>query len=528
MWLIIVISALCAIIYYKIVRSLNYWSDRGVVHRKGWHVYQNLKQFMFQKVSIFDAILSLYQEFSNERYFGSYQLFRPLLVINDLDLIKRITVKDFDYFIDHSSILSEDMEPLMGKSLFNLRGQRWRDMRATLSPSFTSSKMKMMFTLISTCAEEFTNYFEKQKQNFFDVEMKDISCRFAIDAIASVAFGFKCNSLEDKCNEFYMLGKETTTFSGIRFVIFTLYTSFPRLAKFLKLPFIPTSATTFFRRIVKDTLNKREKEGLIRPDMIHLLVEARKGVIVKEDSYVPDAGFAATTESKLYHSEKKLKMELSDEDITAQAFIFILGGFETSSTLMSFVAYELAMNEDVQKKLQDEIEETLHECNGKLTYEAVHKMMYMDMVVSETLRKWPTGIGLDRSCVKDYLIEPVNDREKPLLIEKGSILQIPVVGIHRDPKYFPDPDLFDPERFNDVNKHNIKHFSYMPFGAGPRNCIASRFALMINKTIIFHLLSKFDIVKTKKTPYPLKLAANSFNLGPAEGFWLGLKKRDGV
>ncbi|KAK4874013.1 hypothetical protein RN001_013373 [Aquatica leii] len=528
MWLIIVISVLCAIIYYKAVRSLNYWSDRGVVHKKGWHVIQNLKQLVFPKVSFFDAVQSLYQEFSNERYFGSYQFFRPTLIVNDLDLIKRITVKDYEHFIDHSGIISEDLDPLMGKSLFNLKGQRWRDMRATLSPSFTSSKMKMMFTLISECAEEFTNYFEKQKQNFLDVEMKDVFSRFTNDAIANVAFGFKCNSLEDKCNEFYIRGKETTTFTGLRFLTFTLYTSFPRLAKFLKLPFFPISATTFFRRIVKNTINKREKEGLIRPDMIHLLVEARKGIVANEDSYVPDAGFAATKESKIFHSEKKPKMELTDEDITAQALIFILGGFETSSTLMCFIAYELAMNEDVQKRLQDEIEETLHECNGKLTYEAVHKMKYMDMVVSETLRKWPPGFALDRLCVKDYLIEPVNSWEKPLLIEKDSLLQIPVVGIHRDPKYYSDPDSFDPERFNDENKHNITHFSYFPFGSGPRNCIASRFALMEKKTLIFHLLSKFDIVKTKKTPYPLKLAANSFNLVPVGGFWLGLKRRDSV
>ncbi|KAK4874006.1 hypothetical protein RN001_013366 [Aquatica leii] len=521
-WLITIIVILCAIFYYKAVRQFSYWKDRGVIHKEGSPIIRILKQLLFQKVSLFDSIYNQYQEFSNERYFGSFQLVKPTLFVNDLDLIKKITVKDYEYFIDHNNIISEDLEPLMGKNLINLKGQRWRDMRATLSPSFTSSKMKMMFTLISECAEEFTDYFEKQKLDFFDVEMKDVFTRFTNDAIANVAFGFKCNSLKEKDNEFYMMGKKLTTFSGSSFIAFVLYSVFPALAKVLNIRIFPKPAITFFSHIVKDTLNKREKEGLVRPDMIHLLMEARKNALVNKDMYEPDA----TTELKTSNSETKHKIELSEEDITAQAIVFISGGFDTSSTLLSFIAYELAMNNEVQKKLQEEIDETLNACNGKLTYESVHTMKYMDMVVSETLRKWPPGFVLDRYCVKDYLIEPVNSGEKPFLIEKGTMVQMPIVGIHRDPKYFSNPDTFDPERFNDENKNSIEHFTYLPFGSGPRNCIASRFALMENKILIFHLLSKFDIVKTTKTPYPLKMAPNSFNLGPAEGFWLGLKRRD--
>ncbi|KAK4874007.1 hypothetical protein RN001_013367 [Aquatica leii] len=527
MWLIITISVLCAIIYYKVARSLNYWNERGVVHKKAWYIIQNLVQLVFQKFSFYDSVRNLYQEFSNERYFGSYQFLRPALFINDPDLIKKITVKDYEYFIDHCGVILEDVGSLQGRNLFNLKGQEWRDMRATISPLFTSSKMKMMFTLINESAEEFTDYFDNQQNTFFEVEIKDVFSRFTNDVIANVAFGLKCNSLKEKCNEFYMMGKKTS-FSGIRFFIFILYTGFPRIAKLLKLKFLPTSATEFFKCAIKDSVNKREKDGIIRPDMIHLLVETKRGVVVKEDSYAPDSSFAATTESEIFYSGKKPKIELTEEDITAQAIIFILGGLETTSTLMSLIAYELAMNEDVQKKLQDEIKETLHECNGKLTYEAVQKMMYMDMVVSETLRKWPTGFTLDRLCVKDYLIEPVHSWEKPLLIEKGTMIQIPVGGIHHDPKYFPDPEKFDPERFNDDSKHNIKHFTYFPFGSGPRNCIASRFALIKNKILIFHLLSKFDIVKTKKTPCNVKMALNSFSLYPATALWVGLKRKDGV
>ncbi|KAF5291524.1 hypothetical protein FQR65_LT01837 [Abscondita terminalis] len=506
--LLLLICVFCVIFYYKAVRPLSYWKDRGVVHKKSLPIIGNFKQIVFQKTSLFDYTLNTYKEYSKERYFGGHQFLNPILFVNDLDLIKNITVKDFEHFLDHNNIITEDVEPLMGKNLVNLKGQRWRDMRATLSPSFTSSKMKLMFMLISECAEDFTNHFEKQNQSTIHVEMKDAFTRFTNDAIATAAFGFKCNSLENKTNDFYMMGKKATNFSGVRFLAFLMYNFVPQLAKMLQIKIIPTSVSNFFTFIIKDTIRKREKEGLVRPDMIHLLMEARKGVADNEPE-----------------ESKKHKIDLSDEDITAQALIFFFGGFDTSATLLSFVAYELALNPDVQKRLQNEIDETLNECNGKLSYEALHKMKYMDMVVSETLRMWPPGFILDRLCVKDYVIEPINSWEKRLVVEKGVVLQIPVVGIHRDVRYFSEPDKFDPERFSDENKHEIPHFAYLPFGSGPRNCIASRFALMENKTLIFHLLSKFDIVKTDKTPYPMKMAPKSINLGPSEGFWLGLKKR---
>ncbi|KAK4874008.1 hypothetical protein RN001_013368 [Aquatica leii] len=496
-WLI-VLTILSVLFFYKVVKPLSYWKDRGVTHKKPWPLLGNFSAIAFQQKPIFYQVLDWYNQFSNERYFGIHQFTLPILYIRDIDLIKRITVKDFDQFIDHNNIISEDVEPLMGKNLFNLKGQRWRDMRATLSPSFTSSKMKMMFTLISECAEQFTKYFEKQNEGLLEVEVKDVFTRFTNDAIATVAFGLKCNSLEDKNNAFYMMGKTVTTFRGLTLLAINLYSMFPKLSKFLQLRILSKSVVKFFTGIIKETLNKREKEGLVRPDMIHLLMEARKEQMSNDTK------------------KSNYKLVLTDEDITAQALIFIFGGFETSATLMCFVAYELALNKDIQMQLQNEIDETLNECNGILTYEALHKMKYLDMVVSETLRKWPPGFLLDRLCVKDYVVEPANSSEKQLVIEKGDLIQIP----------FPNPDTFDPERFNDENKHNIEPFSYLPFGSGPRNCIASRFALMENKTLIFHLLSKFDIVRIDKTPYPMKIAANAFNIVPVGGFWLGFKLRE--
>ncbi|KAK9752578.1 Cytochrome P450 [Popillia japonica] len=192
---------------------------------------------------------------------------------------------------------------------------------------------------------------------------------------------------------------------------------------------------------------------------------------------------------------------------------------------MSFMGYELVVNPDIQIRLQKEIDDTLEECNGKLTYEALLKMKYMDMVISETLRKWPAAVITDRVCSKPFTIEPINPGETPVHLKVGDSIFIPNSAIQRDPKYFPNPDTFDPERFNDENKGNIKPYTYIPFGSGPRNCIGSRFAILEAKTIFFFMLSKFTFVAIDKTQIPIKLSKKSFNLAGENGIWVGLEQR---
>lgn len=100
----------------------------------------------------------------------------------------------------------------------------------------------------------------------------------------------------------------------------------------------------------------------------------------------------------------------------------------------------------------------------------VYPITYVN-VFAESLRKWPPIFQLDRVCVKEYVISPKNDGEKSLTIKKGTQIIFPSIGVHYDPNYFPHPEKFDPDRFNEENKLSIVHGSYMPFGVGPRNCI---------------------------------------------------------
>lgn len=158
---------------------------------------------------------------------------RPMFLIRDPELIRQIAVKDFDHFPDHPINIDENHEPLFGRNLLTLKGQRWRDMRSTLSPAFTGSKMRTMFQLVSECCFDTVNFLEKEIKEGKPLltDLKDMFSRYTNDVIASCAFGLKVDSLKDKNNEFYLYGKEGSDFSKLRTIYFFMLMLFPKLSK---------------------------------------------------------------------------------------------------------------------------------------------------------------------------------------------------------------------------------------------------------------------------------------------------------
>lgn len=153
----------------------------------------------------------------------------------------------------------------------------------------------------------------------------------------------------------------------------------------------------------------------------------------------------------------------------SNSLLFFLAGFETSSTLLSFLGNELALNPEIQDKLCREIDEAAQSMKTeKLTYELLQSLKYLDCVISECLRKWPPAMITDRVCNKEitFLVDG-----QTITMKERQQLWIPIYGLHMDPKYFPHPEKFDPERYNEENVGKIVPGSYIPFGIGPRNCI---------------------------------------------------------
>ncbi|XP_069676306.1 cytochrome P450 9e2-like [Periplaneta americana] len=514
-WLFLLMG-LGLLLYYWGTSTHRRFIKSGVPHLKPLPFIGDVGT-VFLKNSAFHELMPKFYNGLKEHGCGVFFMFRhPIILVCDPELIKAVAVKDFEFFTDRNTTIFENGDPLWTNILVNRKGPAWRDMRSTLSPAFTSSKMKMMFKLVSDCCQQFVNFLDGCYENtpakdyiiqkdgdMLILELKDFYTRYTNDVIATTAFGLGVDSLRQPKNEFFTMGQQASNFGALRIFLFFLM---PRVLQRLGVSLIPGKIADFFRVIVKDTILTREREGIVRPDMIHLLMQAKKGTLQEEDS----------TEH-----QKSDKTKFDDEDIVAQAVMFFFAGFDTSSTLMSFLTYLLAVHPDMQARLQKEIDDTLKEGNGKFTYEALNSMKYLDMVVSETLRLYPPISAVDRLCIRNYTLKS----DPPIELVPGDNLFLPICGIHRDPKYFPDPERFDPERFSDENKHKINPSTYMPFGVGPRMCIGNRFALLKTKLAVVHLLSRFNLKVTPKTPIPIIMEQSGFNMTVKGGFWLGLEKR---
>lgn len=208
--------------------------------------------------------------------------------------------------------------------------------------------------------------------------------------------------------------------------------------------------------------------------------------------------------------------------------LFLLAGFNAVGHGVSMLVLELVNNPDIQQRLYEEIQAVLISMDrNTISYEAMQQMKYLDMVVSELLRRWSLGAVQDRYVNKPYIIE--NSDGNKVQLNVGDGLWIPNYAIHLDPLYFPDPERFDPERFSDENKGNIVPGTYMPFGTGPRNCIGSRFALMEIKAFFVYLLQSFELVKCAKTMDPIILMNGmTMMIQPKDGYWAELVPRQRI
>ncbi|XP_058837443.1 cytochrome P450 9e2-like [Topomyia yanbarensis] len=485
--------------------------------------------FLFRKYSFSDLIKIIYDKYVADRVVGMSDSRGRVLILLDPELIKTVVVKNFDHFTDRRPTFwnanARNPKTVLNRSLFSLAGENWRNMRATLSPAFTGSKMRLMFELVLECSENMARHYRELLTaglGSCEYDVKDVFSRFTNDVIGTCAFGIKVDSMKDPDNDFFTNGKKMTHFQRFSVLLRVLaINSFPGLTDSLGIEIIDREQLNYFFELIMNAVKTRNANNIVRPDMIHLLMEARKGLLKYHQESEQNDGFATVRESEV--GQVQTSFQMTDLDMVAQCLIFFTAGFDTVSTCLTFLVYELTINPDVQQRLYEEVIQTAKQLDGSpIGYETLQKMRYLDMCVSESLRLWPPVAMVDRLCISDYRVD---DGRLNFTIEKGVGVWIPIHGLHRDPKYFPDPERFDPERFNDENKGSINMGAYLPFGVGPRNCIGSRFALMEVKSIVYHMLLHFSFERTDRTLVPMKLIRGAVTMGSEKDVVVALKLR---
>ncbi|XP_023247965.1 probable cytochrome P450 6a13 [Copidosoma floridanum] len=484
-------------VYSKLTKNFYYWKKRGIAGPEPIVFFGTFKDVLLRKVHFADYLKSIYDAYPDEPLVGLFMGRSKILLIKDLEIIKDVMIKSFPIFADRGVKVYNDVDPMTQNLLF-LEPKRWKPLRKRLTPTFTSGRLREMFYLILECADRFEKYLEKLVIKGEPIECCEVTAKYTTDVIGICVFGLNMNAISDEDSEFRKIGRSlfaNTVHNRLRRSLKILPHWLARLVK----PFIYEKGTVdFFINTVKQTMDRRAKSTARRNDFVDLLMD------IKNDP-------------KEIHDE-----EMTDMLITAQIFIFFIAGFETSSATMSHAMYELAKNLDVQDKLRNEVKTTFENNNGKLNYDNIKNMKYMDKVIKETLRMYPPAFVITRKSMEDhtFILKDVK-----IQIPKYTNIFIPTHAIHYDKNIHADPEKFDPERFDEQVASKRHDMSFLAFGDGPRNCIGERFALNETKVGLATVLQKFKFEICEKTDLTYEKDSNVSLMAPKNGIYLKILRK---
>ncbi|GBM05294.1 Cytochrome P450 3A11 [Araneus ventricosus] len=489
-------------LYWYSIRNADYWEKRGIPY---------VKPVLPFFGSTFPMLLKPFHEIELERYqklgplYGHFEGSRPLLSIGDPKLIRDVLVKEFASFTNRRDVLSGN--GIVDSMLPSLRGEDWKRVRSIVSPTFTTGKIRRMVSIIKDCSQTLMQNFKSITKSGKSFDAKEFYGAFTLDVIASSAFSTKLDSHNDPKNKFVQIAK--MGFSTNFTVRVALYQIFPKIMRVLGIPFISSTPTNFFKDLTLQMMEQRRETGQTRNDFLQLLMDTAKEVAQEQKWEVANDRDDITSnygqdESTHQVAKNVVNKNLSLDELVGQCVIFFLAGYDTTASTLSYASYLLALHPEIQSKAYEEIHEVLQKYKGELTYEALQEMKYLDNVISETIRIYPPVVRLERLATSDCKLGDTG-----ITVPKGMIISIPSHALQNDPKYFPDPNEFDPARFTPEERGKRDPYVYLPFGSGPRNCVGMRFALMEVKVCLAYVIYNFKLRRCPETKVPLE-----FHLGP--------------
>jgi len=256
---------------------------------------------------------------------------------------------------------------------------------------------------------------------------------------------------------------------------------------------------------------------LLFQDWIFYMTEMGKRftkVLNEINSFADEVISKRREERKDHHSDDSIRSDfldillkakegsqvLSNKEIRDEVNTFMFAGHDTTASSMSWAMYNLAKYPDVQEKCRQEVNRVLQDSED-ITWEMLPELKYLTMVLKENLRLYPPVIVAARE-LKSNVDIPSPDDGKTVTIPKGTRSTAFIFMVHRNPYIWKDPNTFDPERFSPENRANIPAYAFIPFSAGPRNCIGQAFAMNEMKVTMAYVIRNFRLSLSGDVPVP--------------------------
>lgn len=494
-------------IYSYLLGKVELFKKSGVPCLKPWPIIGNMGPILMKQMSLGHLLEKLYFLNTKAKYVGYFEFTTPIIVVRDPEIIKSIGTKNYDNFYNRRGFAEKADNLLIGNDLFSLKNENWREMNRILSPSFTLNKFKQFYQLIATKTQDSLKFIHKNGET--ETRMKSLFQKLVFDIIFPFAFGIRTNFIRNEG-----IKKFASKLNGLnpesveKLKLFKI--NYPFIFKILRFKYFTDTQREYFQNIIN--LRLIDKKTNLKSNMIDMMMDA------KQDG-----------------------KNLSMDEMSGQIFAMFGGGFNLSDSL-AYISYYIAVNSHVQIKLQQEIDQlsshynvkSIHETfndeysnsTSKVIFDDIMNLKYLDAVFKEAMRLQTQIVSLERICSKPFQLPPSLPGLRPFTLKPGMIISIPIESIHRDSKYFEKPDKFNPDRFYNINDKTIfNSYTYLPFGVGPRHCIANRFSTQTMKIVIFYILANFNLQTCSRTQIPLKINRRKFTKSPDKSIILRIEKR---
>ncbi|HRG94803.1 MAG TPA: cytochrome P450 [Polyangiaceae bacterium] len=402
---------------------------------------------------------------------------RDYFLVNHPDDIEDVLVKQ-------SAVMGRDeyvvvLERVLGQGLLTSSGELWRRQRKLMAQAFTPRRIRDYGETMARVTASALRYADGEIINIH-VEM----ARITMEVVAAVLFGATLRP-----SDLAMVGESLE-------VLNTFFANSPEAM--LKVPaWVPTP------------LNRKVAAAVARLDgLIYAILAARRAERAQHSREAPrEAGESEKEDllGVLLSAQDEGGATMSDRQLRDEAMTLFLAGHETTALALAYTFYLLSTHPAAEQRVREELDRVL---GDRLpTAEDVKQLVFTERVLKESMRLYPPAWTTGRQAEADVVVGGYR-------VPKGSQLLLSQWIVHRDSRFFPDPEAFDPDRWLPERAKSLPKFAYFPFGGGPRVCIGNHFAMMEATLILAVVLKRYHLELLPGQPLGLKPSVTLRQQGP--------------
>lgn len=398
------------------------------------------------------------------------------------------------------------IRPWLGNGLLTSSNRKWHAHRKIITPTFHFKILEQFVEIFDAQSNILVDQLLPKLKSGETFDVFPLITLCALDVICESAMGTKVNAQIHSDSEYVQAVKEITTIIHIR--TYDVLARYDFLFNFTSYRKRQDKALEILHGYTNSVIRSRRQELAQLKDAKSIDDSASDLGIRRKIAFL-DMLLQATVDGR----------PLTDEEIREEVDTFMFEGHDTTTSAISFLMYRLAKHPEIQRKVYDELKAVIGEdVNEPITLFKLNELHYLELVIKETLRLYPSVPFYGRKILENSEIDGK-------IFPAGSNMIIMPMFMGRDPEYFDDPLEFRPERFDvEASAEKVNPYRYIPFSAGPRNCIGQKFAMAELKSVASKVLRHFELLP------PVEGQEESFIgemiLRPTYGIKLRLKKRN--